>query len=118
MFDSEPELLEKIRLGEDSLLELKEVVFQGSKIKGPSRDKIADELAAFANSSKGGVLVFGIEDGSKEPHGISPHDLETLETVIREVCKQTIEPPLVPIVERLTLPDSLGTRQAVKSFQF
>ncbi|MES2708633.1 MAG: ATP-binding protein [Verrucomicrobiota bacterium] len=113
MFDSEPELLEKIRLGEDSLLELKEIVFQGTKLKGPSRDKIADELAAFANSLKGGVLVFGIEDASREPHGISLEELDLLETVVRDVCRQSIEPSLTPVIERLTLPDSLGLRKAI-----
>jgi len=56
---SKRELLEKIRLGEDSFLELKEVRFAGNKIKGPSQNDLADELAAFANST-GGVLLLGV----------------------------------------------------------
>ena len=55
MLATRSELLEKIRLGEDSFLELKEVKFAGGKVRGPSQDRLADELAAFANSS-GGVL--------------------------------------------------------------
>ncbi len=53
MFDSPKELLDKIRLGEDSLLELKEVRFAGERVSGPHRDSLADELAAFANSHSG-----------------------------------------------------------------
>lgn len=50
---SRSELLEKIRLGEDTFLELKEVKFAGGKVRGPAQDALADELAAFANASGG-----------------------------------------------------------------
>ena len=50
MLDAPDQLLRKIRLGEDTFLECKEMVFAGSKIKGPARNDLADELAAFANS--------------------------------------------------------------------
>ena len=56
MLDTAQALLEKIRLGEDSFLELKEVVFSGSKIRGPHREELADEMTAFANA-RGGVIV-------------------------------------------------------------
>lgn len=47
MFDSSAELLAKIRLGEDSLLELKAVYFRGNHVEF-SRDDITDEsVAAF-----------------------------------------------------------------------
>ena len=36
MLATKSELLEKIRLGEDSFLELKEVKFAGGKVRGPS----------------------------------------------------------------------------------
>ena len=61
MFATRSELLEKIRLGEDSFLELKEVKFAGGKVRGPSQDGLADELAAFANSG-GGQLFIGVND--------------------------------------------------------
>jgi hypothetical protein len=41
MFDSKEELLARIRLGEDSVLELKSMRFRGSKIVGPSRESLA-----------------------------------------------------------------------------
>ena len=55
---SREELINKIRLGEDSSLEFKTVRFRGNKIIGPSRNDLADELAAFANAD-GGVLLLG-----------------------------------------------------------
>ena len=56
MFDSQKELLDKIRLGESTFLEFKEVRFAGGRVSQPRRDDLADELAAFANS-RGGVFV-------------------------------------------------------------
>jgi predicted HTH transcriptional regulator len=61
MFPSKTELLEKIRLGEDSYLEVKEVRFSGERVSAPSRNDLADELAAFANS-RGGVFVLGFDE--------------------------------------------------------
>ena len=60
MFDSRKELLDKIRLREDTCLEVKEVRFSGRRISEPHRDSFADSIAAFANT-RGGVLVLGIE---------------------------------------------------------
>ena len=51
-------LSHRIRLGEDSTLELKSVVMAGKRITSPRRQDFADELAAFANS-RGGTLVLG-----------------------------------------------------------
>ena len=39
-----------IRLGEDSYLELKRVLFKGSKVIGPGRDAMAEVVAGMANS--------------------------------------------------------------------
>ena len=65
MFDNPQELLDKIRLGESTFLEFKEVRFAGGKIRGPNRNSLADGLAAFANS-RGGVFVLGVEDQTHE----------------------------------------------------
>ena len=69
MFLNTTELVEKIRLGEDSFLELKEVRLSGCKITAPRRDSLADELAAFANS-RGGICVLGVDDTRREILGI------------------------------------------------
>ncbi|MFZ4535581.1 ATP-binding protein [Propionivibrio sp.] len=112
MLATRSELLEKIRLGEDSYLELKEVKFAGGKVRGPSQDALADELAAFANSV-GGVLLLGVEDTSREVLGIPIEHLDAVELVVRQACEQSIKPPLAPIIERMTLPDFAGTEQPV-----
>ncbi|MDR0779469.1 MAG: putative DNA binding domain-containing protein [Pseudomonadales bacterium] len=112
MLATRSELLEKIRLGEDSFLELKEVRFAGSKVRGPTQDDLADELAAFANSA-GGVLVLGVENKSRAVIGIELDRLDAVEAVLREACEQSIKPSLAPIIERLTLPDAGGFEQPV-----
>ena len=95
MFDSRKELLDKIRLGEATFLELKEVRFSGRRVRGPRRDELADELAAFANS-RGGVCLLGVEDRLREIVGIPLDRLDTVVRFAREVCTDSIEPPLSP----------------------
>lgn len=112
MFDSPEELFEKIRLGEDSLLELKQVRFTGKRVSSPRRDALADELAAFANS-RGGVCVLGVDDKARKVVGIPVDRLDAVEDFVREVCADSIEPPLVPQIERLFLPDAAGQKQPI-----
>ena len=52
--------MRRIRLDEDSALDLKRIELQGRKVKGPSRKDFADELAAFANA-RGGTIVLGVD---------------------------------------------------------
>jgi predicted HTH transcriptional regulator len=112
MFATRDELLEKIRLGEDSFLDLKEVRFAGGKIRGPEQNDLADELAAFANS-RGGVLVLGVNDKTREVLGIPVDRLDAVEALIRQACEDSIKPALAPVIERLTLPDGTDTEQPV-----
>lgn len=112
MFDSAKELVDKIRLGEDSLLELKEVRFAGDRVSAPHPDSIADELVAFANA-RGGVLILGVEDGTREIIGIPIERLDSVEKVVFEVCAQIVAPPLAPEIERLWLPSTTGDELAV-----
>lgn len=112
MFDSAKELLDKIRLGEDSVLELKEVRFAGENVTAPHRDSVADELAAFANA-RGGVLVLGVDDATREVLGVPVERLDAIERFVFEVCAQRIDPPLAPDIERLWLPSTTGEELAV-----
>ncbi|MCL2161080.1 MAG: putative DNA binding domain-containing protein [Betaproteobacteria bacterium] len=112
MLYTRSELLEKIRLGEDSFFELKEVRFSGSKIRGPSQDDLAGELAAFANSG-GGVLLMGVEDESREVVGIDLDKLDAVEVLLRQACEDSVTPPLAPVIERLTLPDATGNERPI-----
>jgi len=112
MFDSAKELLDKIRLGEDSFLELKEVRFAGENVSAPHRDSVADELAAFANA-RGGVLVLGVDDATRDVLGVPLERLDAVERFLFEVCAQRIDPRLVPEIERLWLPSTTGEELAV-----
>ena len=107
MFDNVVDLLEKIRLGEDSYLELKEVRFAGQKVSAPHRDSLADELAAFANS-RGGVCLLGVDDKTRDILGIPLERLDLVEDFVRHICLDSINPPLNPLIERWTLPDTTG----------
>ena len=106
MLATREELLEKLRLGEDTFLELKEVRFAGGRVRGPSQVDLADELAAFANS-KGGVLLLGVND-SREIVGIPAEQLDDVERLALQACENSIDPPISPVIERITLPDQDG----------
>lgn len=112
MFDSVQELISKIRLGEDSILELKDVTFKGSRIDGPDRKDLADELGAMANSS-GGVCVLGVDDKTREVNGIALDKLDSVEKLLFEICSDLIRPPLNVSIIRMELPDLLGNLRAV-----
>ncbi|MDP2782293.1 ATP-binding protein [Devosia sp.] len=112
MFDSQEELLGKIRLGEDSILELKAVSFHAGRIAGPKRDDLADELAAFGNSFDG-VLLLGVDDKIREIKGIPLDRLDVVETFVRDICSDSIDPPLNVRIIRMMLPDSQGVERAI-----
>ena len=59
------ELIEKIMLGEDSTIEFKREM-------PPQRNSLADEIAAFANT-QGGIILIGIDD-NREIVGIEPQE--------------------------------------------
>lgn len=112
MFDSKKELLDQIRLGESTRLELKEVRFRKERVAGPPAKKLADELAAFANSH-GGVCVLGVTDRPREVVGIPLDRLDSVVGFVRHVCTELVEPTLAPIVDRLWLPSTTGEDLAV-----
>ena len=113
MFDSTKELIDKIRLGESTFLEVKEVRFSGDRVSGPRRDSLADGFAAFANS-RGGVFVFGVEDRTRDVVGIPDERLDTVVDFIKEVCATSIDPPLEDLaLDRLRMPTGVGEEVAV-----
>ena len=100
-------LARRIRLGEDSTLELKRVLMAGSKVRDPERNDFADELAAMANR-KGGTFVLGVADKSREVLGIPLERLDDVEGWVRETCNDSIKPPLDADINKIELPDSEG----------
>ena len=112
MSDTAAEFLRKIQLGEDSFLEFKEVFLAGGRIKGPARDQLADELAAFANSS-GGVVVLGVSDEPRAVTGSPLEHLDAVERYVSEIASDSIAPSIVPLIEKLELPDAEGRMRPV-----
>ena len=66
---NERNLIRRLRLGEDSSLELMRVRVSGRRVREPDRDSVADQLAALANA-RGGTLALGVDD---ETHDYSMH---------------------------------------------
>ena len=105
-------LAKRIRLGEDSTLELKRILVSGNRVTDPKRDDFADEMAAMANS-RGGTLVLGVADRTREVVGIPLQRIDLVETWVREMCNDSIKPPLDAAINKLELPDSDGTLRSV-----
>ena len=95
MFDSLTELTEKIYLGEDSTIEFKREL--------PRRERLADEIAAFANAS-GGVILIGVDDDSNIV-GTDRQDLDRTEKIVVEICRNNIDPMVHIVTEKLRIDD-------------
>ena len=93
MFLSLTELLEKIMLGEDATIELKREM--------PHRNSLADEIAAFANT-QGGMILIGIDD-NREIVGIELQKLDNVEKTVVEICNDWIEPTVPIFTEKFRL---------------
>ena len=100
-------LVRRIRLGVDSTLELKRVLLSGSRITEPRRTEMADELAGMANGW-GGTVVLGVEDKSREILGIPLDRLDAVETWAREICNDSVKPPLDALIRKIELPGPDG----------
>lgn len=75
MFNTNDELRRQIQLGEDSLLECKQIFFRQDKVDGPGAEKMADEISAMSNAA-GGVMVLGVEDKTRDIVGIDAARLD------------------------------------------
>jgi len=82
-------LLRLVRGGEDTFLEL--------KVKLSNSEKIAQEIVALANTG-GGVIVFGVNDQMRI-EGVD--DPESVQEELVRICREEIQPPLVPFVDRI-----------------
>ena len=96
----------KVRLGEDTDLELKEVRFRGRDVTAPRRHDLADGLAAFANAA-GGWLVLGVSD-DRIPQSLNATQLDAVVHLVTEICSDSIEPALDPGLHRMPLPETAG----------
>ena len=101
------DLARRIRLGEDSALELKRVAVTGGRVKDPRRNDFADELAAFANA-RGGTVVLGVDDKTRTVTGIPLESLDAVEAWTRESCNDSVQPELDADIYKLELQGSDG----------
>ncbi len=86
---SRVELLRLVRGGEDTFLEL--------KVKLSNSERIAQEIVALANTG-GGVMIFGVNDHLRV-EGVD--DAETVQEELVRICREEIEPPIVPFIDRI-----------------
>ena len=109
---SQDDLARHIRLGEDSTFEFKRVLLSGSRVTDPKRDDFADELAGMANGW-GGTVMLGIADATRDVLGIPLDRLDAVEAWVREICNDSLLPPLDATIRKMELPDATGSLAAV-----
>jgi len=112
MFEKMAEMLKQISLGEDSVLELKSVAVSGDRVSAPHRNSMADELAAMANTHAG-VVLLGVDDKLKRIDGIPQDKLDVVETWLRGICNDLIEPPLDCIIRKMPIIVEYGSEKVI-----
>ena len=104
MFDSLDELIEKIYSGEDSTIE-----FKGEM---PHRNSLADEIAAFANT-RGGVILIGVND-EQEIVGMNVQSMQDCEKTVVEICQDSIDPSVHIFTQKMEIADKHVLKIEVK----
>lgn len=107
-------LEERIALGEDSTLELKAIAVPGKRVSEPDAKDVADEFAAAANAS-GATFVFGVDDKSHSVLGIAREKLDIAETWVRDICNDSVKPPLNATIRKVVVRDDRGVGRFVLS---
>lgn len=95
-------LARQIRLGEDSILEFKRVMLDGSRVTAPQRGRFADELAGMANA-RGGTVLLGVDDATHDVVGIPLERLDVVESWVFEICNDLLKPPLDVMIRKIEL---------------
>lgn len=111
LYDDKSELLQEIAAGEDTLLELKEVVFKGDQVRfageeGRAAKVIAEVLVSMANT-EGGLVVFGVNSRGGVI-GVDPTKRESLEQFAVNCSLNNCLPPLEPRLDWIFLPGITG----------
>jgi predicted HTH transcriptional regulator len=90
------ELLTLIRKGESSTVQFKE--------RSPHGDSLAQELIAFSNS-RGGLILFGIDDKTGALHGLSFAEIQHLNQQLVNTASQKVYPPVYLTTETVLIQD-------------
>ena len=91
------ELPEIIKRGESSRVQFKE--------RMPHPDSLTHELIAFSNS-KGGIIIFGINDKTGELNGLSFSEIQYINQQIVNIASQKVYPPVYLTTETVTIDDN------------
>ncbi len=102
------ERMSSIRAGEDTQLELKEIVFRGDRVsfareEGRAASRLAEVFVSMANT-KGGEVVMGVRDSDRVPVGIDPEKRDLLEQFVINVALNNCKPMIVPALTWEYLP--------------
>lgn len=111
MFDTLDEIQRQLHAGEDSLAEFKEVVLGDHGVRSPNTEDMAGEMVAFANAD-GGVVFLGVDDDGIV-RGVPQDRLADVEHWAVQVATNNCDPPLRPVIRRVTLPRYDGTDAVV-----
>ena len=109
--DDKAELLDEIAAGEDTLLELKEVVFKGDQVRFASEagraPKVIAEVFVSMASTEGGLVVFGVDDQGAII-GIHAEKRDKLEQFVVQCALDHCVPPIEPALDWVMLPGADG----------
>ena len=98
MFDTEDEVQNQLRAGEDSRAEFKELQLTDRGVRAPNTEALAGELVAFANA-EGGTLFLGVDDAGS-PVGIPRPQLDVVERWLVNIATENCDPPIRPAIRK------------------
>jgi len=61
----------------------------------PDNTKLSRHLSAFANQPGGGFMIFGIENKTAKPVGISQEEAELIVQKLSSLCRDSLDPVVV-----------------------
>jgi len=96
------ELLDIINSGENSRVQFKEKI--------DNDDSIAAEMIAFSNT-KGGIILFGVEDKKGTVHGLDYQQLQAYNNRIATIANDKIKPQIFLYSEVVSIPDGDGEKK-------
>jgi len=95
------ELLDIISIGETSTVQFKQ--------KLDNQDKIAAEIIAFLNT-KGGMIIFGIEDKTGKILGLDYAEIQKIGTTISNIANDLVKPKVYVTTEVVSVDDDTGQK--------
>ena len=101
MFETTEKILERLSVGDDSSIGLKDLKYKGIHVNNPHRNSMADELAAMANSNRG-VFLLGVNDKSKYVVGIPIEKLDVVEKWVVDICCDLVTPRLYCLIKKIS----------------